>query len=49
MVVRLRGREPESRGTSTVESVGVALVRSKKLVAEAGDSPGTQTKRNIRQ
>jgi hypothetical protein len=26
----------------------VAVVRSKKLVAEAGDSSGTQRKRNIR-
>jgi hypothetical protein len=39
---KLRGCEPWSRPTSTVESV--ALVRREELVAEAGDSSGTQRK-----
>jgi hypothetical protein len=45
-----------NRGTFSVESVEslqtdsqlrVAVVRSKKLVAEAGDSSGTQRKGNV--
>jgi hypothetical protein len=30
------------------ETLSVAVVRSKKLVAEAGDSSGTQRKGNVR-
>jgi hypothetical protein len=48
MAASLRGYEPGSRGTSTVEWVRVSVVRSEKLVAEAGESSGTQGKGNVR-
>jgi hypothetical protein len=44
MTASLRARGLGSRGTSTLELV----VRSEKLVAEAGDSSGTQRKGNVR-
>jgi hypothetical protein len=44
--VRRVGRWPEI--AERFGELRVSVVRRKKLVAEAGDSPGTQTKGNVR-
>jgi hypothetical protein len=47
MAASLRGRQPGGRGTSTVDRLRVVAVRSENVVAEVGDSSGTQGKRDV--